>query len=121
MRPAFVGWRSPQAYRRTACPPSEQAMLSGLCWTMIWLSATAARDQSAISSRNTVFKRRLRLPTSAVASNSAPSSVYVPANPKVAICPANGRKLMVAACSRGGHLTIPFAVRTLIASDMIKD
>src|SRR5216684_1366367 len=62
--------------------------------------------QSAISSRKTVFNRRLRLPTSAVASNSALSSVYVPANPMVAMCPANGRTLTVGVCSR--EVTSPF-------------
>ncbi len=54
---------------------------------------------SAISSRKTVLNRRLRLPTSAVASNSAPSSVYVPANPMLATCPANGRTSKVGVCS----------------------
>ena len=44
--------------------------------------------QSGISSRKTVFNRMLRVPTSAVASNFALSSVYVPANPMLAMCPA---------------------------------
>src|SRR6266576_783902 len=68
--------------------------------------AQAPFYSSAISSRKTVLNRRLRLPTSAVASNSASSSVYVPENPMLATCPENGRTRTLGVCSC--EVTSPF-------------
>src|SRR6266478_2319304 len=68
--------------------------------------AQAPFYSSAISSRKTVLNRRLRLPTSAVASNSASSSVYVPENPILATCPENGRTRTLGVCSC--EVTSPF-------------
>lgn len=55
---------------------------------------------SGIRSRKIIFRRALRFPTRAVASNSAPSSLYVPVNPMVTTFRANSSVTRAGSCSR---------------------
>jgi hypothetical protein len=66
-------------------PKTGSRGLSADLQSPVTLTLRGRWHQTVVRSRMIAWYRRLLFPTSAVASNSAPSSVYVPVNPAVTI------------------------------------